>query len=242
MSAGKTMNEMKAWQEIFDKERAQQRKWIQHAFDEYKKSGQKIESRYKFDGRGSTMWIGLNADPCKAKYLAKLDPGATERPDPTEPNPPPKSSSTRFLEQVGLASAGLFNLFLQRFGLSPSPYCEFSSKKVPRPELIETESPHRIAEELLVHGVSRVEEGRRGYLQYRKLTEPQQRFAGGPVTSAMEIGWTVEKEREPRPKKNLSAGAPGGNARGTMKATFYRPKVAGHGIHRREDDGALEAS
>ncbi|KAF4755696.1 hypothetical protein FOZ63_004984, partial [Perkinsus olseni] len=161
MSAGKTMNEMKAWQEIFDKERAQQRKWIQDAFEEYEKSGQKLQPRYKFDGRGSTMWIGLNADPCKAKYLAKLDPGLGDRPDPTEPQPPPKSSATRFLEQ--------------RFGLSPSPYCQFSSKKVPRPELLVQDTADAVGEELLVYGVSGEGEGRKGYLDFRKLaTTPQQ--------------------------------------------------------------------
>ncbi|KAF4695901.1 hypothetical protein FOZ60_003067 [Perkinsus olseni] len=183
MSAGKTMNEMKAWQEIFDKERAQQRKWIQDAFEEYEKSGQKLQPRYKFDGRGSTMWIGLNADPCKAKYLAKLDPGLGDRPDPTEPQPPPKSSATRFLEQVKSESETLSSAvghvshagLLQRFGLSPSPYCQFSSKKVPRPELLVQDTADAVGEELLVYGVSGEGEGRKGYLDFRKLaTTPQQ--------------------------------------------------------------------
>ncbi|EER02204.1 hypothetical protein Pmar_PMAR008986 [Perkinsus marinus ATCC 50983] len=227
MSAGTTTNEMKAWREIFEKERGQQRKWIQNAFEEYKKSGKRLKPRYKFDGRGSTIWIGLNADPCKAKYLAKFDLGTSDKTDPTEPFPAPKSSAVRFLEQ--------------RFALSPPPYCEFSTKKIPRGELLARETSDAVGEELLVYGVSSEEEGKRAYLDFRRRTTgPQQRCTGAPVTTAMEVGWTVPAQGEAQTRKrSLSAGASEGNARGLMKATFYRSKIAGHGVHRREDAGAL---
>eukprot|EP00929_Paragymnodinium_shiwhaense_P013238 TRINITY_DN121104_c0_g1_i1.p1 TRINITY_DN121104_c0_g1~~TRINITY_DN121104_c0_g1_i1.p1 ORF type:complete len:198 (-),score=17.05 TRINITY_DN121104_c0_g1_i1:118-711(-) len=116
-------------------------------------------------------WIGLNPDPCKAKYQAKM-----------------RGSSTKSLPGQGRPQ--------QRQLDKQSCNAHYLEQRLKLPESLQEESdPLRRTcvfrgktEELIYHGVSHDERGRKAYLHARKKVMPQERLNHPPTANA-EVGW-----------------------------------------------------
>jgi len=141
-------------------------------------------------GRGAMSWVGCNADPSKAKFLAK-QAAAREMADPLK---------AKFMAKQGLASAGsrsLPNMSASQLGKfrdrNLSRYTAslhyLEQKKGMGPLQVQGAKSQKVpVEELLYSGISRDLEGRQAYLQSRHQMAPQDKNAA-PVSSAQEVGW-----------------------------------------------------
>lgn len=166
-------------------------------------------------GSGSVIWVGLNPDPCKAKWLEKQ--GITrQRPRSVPPGMGRSSASTGSISsthrkegspgvvKTSFAVSGAVRPFsaplpsrkprdLSR--ISSTQHFLEQSKGLygevwiggPRPGFGAAVEPgHGL--ELLYSGVSAEEEGRGGYLKARKSLFPQEKY-GHTQTSSQEVGW-----------------------------------------------------
>lgn len=143
-------------------------------------------------GKGSVIWVGLNADPCAAKFKAKQ--GLTSHaPSGTAsmPNLPTSSgfglSDATMKRRRNLAQISSIAHFLDQSKRLCEPAWISGPRPMPGPLVTEeTDDP----QELLYSGVTQQEEGRYGYLKMRKTLFPQEK-AETPVTCFQEVGWSV---------------------------------------------------
>jgi len=193
--------------EVYKKFARWDQKYIQNtanAFPELKKPPPGVGA----SGTGSVNWVGLNADPCKAKHDAKredaermLDPkkcefmakhklmhaGASSVPSLSdtltckfrERKLPKYSASLHYLEQ----KQGMGALQVGQ-GAAPE-----ANKGLPARPGKAGELP---LEELLYSGISRDNEGRFAYLHNRHQMAPQHK-SKTPVTASQVVGWQCYK-------------------------------------------------
>jgi len=148
-------------------------------------------------GAGSVNWVGLNPDPCKAKFQAK-QAALKELEDPLK---------AAFIAKQGLVSAGTRSLptlstsmtskFRDRRLSRYSASLHYLEQKKGMSPMQRDDVKESIAsgksdivpiEELLYSGISRDNEGRLAYLQNRHQMAPQDK-AKNPLTAAQVVGW-----------------------------------------------------
>lgn len=152
-------------------------------------------------GAGSVNWVGLNADPCLAKFKAKQG-HVKEMADPLKA----KFFAQRGLNVMNAGSKSLPTLSDSFYGKfrtgqhcrdkhlsrcsASLHYLEQKIKCTPlqRDQSTDVQPEQVPVEELLYSGVSRDSEGRSAYLRNRHQMAPQDK-AKTPVTASQVVGW-----------------------------------------------------
>jgi hypothetical protein len=164
-------------------------------------------------GKGSVIWIGLNPDPCAAKWKAKMGITSTSSmpnlPIFDEERPASTSSSAKLrspsatggqLAATAQSAFGLTSASMKRrrdlARMSSIAHFLDQSKGLvdnawnsgprPQPGPRGREDP----QELLYAGVTQDGEGRYGYLKTRKALFPQEKTEM-PETCFQEVGWKL---------------------------------------------------
>lgn len=154
-------------------------------------------------GTGSVNWVGLNVDPCKAKFLVKKEALELMSADPIK---------AKFLAKNSLVTAGTRSLpnlekdtsttdkFRHRKLSKISAAVHFlEQKKGMNPLQADDARPDKLPlEEKLYSGVSRDSEGKAAYLKVRHGMWPRDK-SRAPITSSQVVGWDCYK----RPGKHI---------------------------------------
>eukprot|EP00746_Dinoflagellata_sp_MGD_P162084 gnl/MRDRNA2_/MRDRNA2_89489_c0_seq1.p1 gnl/MRDRNA2_/MRDRNA2_89489_c0~~gnl/MRDRNA2_/MRDRNA2_89489_c0_seq1.p1 ORF type:complete len:212 (+),score=43.30 gnl/MRDRNA2_/MRDRNA2_89489_c0_seq1:68-703(+) len=137
-------------------------------------------------GKGSVIWVGLNPDPCAAKWKAKMGlstAGASSMPNLHEEQDNGLTSAT-MKRRRNLAKISSVEHFLEQSTKLIEPTWTSGPRPKPCPRAVEN------PQEMLYAGVTSEGEGRYGYLKHRKALFPQEK-RDLPETCFQEVGWNV---------------------------------------------------